>query len=79
MSEGWKSGGNSTVDWLISSIQHNVRGQDDKSAGRRDKDPKSDIDLNETDYFSTGWQNDDDVVWEKGLLISFNTNLLNLN
>lgn len=43
-------------------------GLDDKSAGRHDEDPKADFNVHE-----------DDVLWDMGLLISFNTNLLNLN
>lgn len=44
-----------------------------------DKILESDFDLDKTDCFSSGSQNDDALVRDKGLLISFNTNLLNLN
>lgn len=36
--------------WQIYSVQHTLRGHDDKSAWRPDKYLKSDFDLNNTDY-----------------------------
>lgn len=57
---------------------HSLRGQEDKSAGRWDNDPKSNFDSKTDIFLLFGLQKDDNVVWEKGL-ISFNINLLNLN
>lgn len=78
MPQGWQRWGNSFVNWLISSIQHTVRGQDDKWARRQAKDPESDFDLNKTDCLSLHWL----TKWWWCLMgkgASHQFNLLNLN
>lgn len=64
-----------TEKGLISSIQHGW----DMMTNQHGEDVLNQAGLDETDCFSTSSQNNNAVVWDTGLLVSFNSNLLNLN